>query len=105
MTVVLIPAMAGRHPAMKPIVSLPRAMPSASASSTRPCSRHLSTCTSALISVRLATSPAAAPPTPSATAASRGLAKTASSLLGRRPTSLRAVHSSIRPVMDGTVTD
>ena len=34
-TVVLIPAIAGRHPAMKPIVSLPRAMPAASASSRR----------------------------------------------------------------------
>ena len=33
----------------------------------------------------LATSPAAAPPTPSATAASRGLANTLSSLLARRP--------------------
>ena len=57
------------------------------------------------MSARLATSPAAAPPTPSATAARRGLANTASSLLGRRPTSVRAVHSRVNPVTDGTVTD
>src|SRR4051794_32163138 len=61
-------------------------------------------CRGALIGVRPAPPPAAAPPTPSATAARRGLAKTASSLLGRRPTSARALHSSIRTVMEGTVT-
>src|SRR4051812_21921596 len=50
------------------------------------------------MTVRLAISPATAPPTPSATATSRGPAKTESSLLARRrPTSLRAVASSCRP--------
>src|SRR3954469_22199503 len=50
------------------------------------------------MTVRLAISPATAPPTPSATATSRGLAKTESSLFARRlPTSLRAVASSCRP--------
>jgi hypothetical protein len=52
-----------------------------------------------LITARLATSPAAAPPTPSATAASRGLAKTASSLLARtRPTSLRAAQARLSSI-------
>ena len=44
---------------------------------------------------RLATSPAAAPPTPSATATNRGEANTNSSLLSRRPTSLSTVGSIV----------
>ena len=56
------------------IAALHEATADASARSSGSSRRHLSSWTSALIAVRLATSPAAAPPTPSATAASRGLA-------------------------------
>src|SRR5829696_8798512 len=96
--------MRGRQVAMNPTHWLPHAMAAASASSRRPRSRHLSRCTSALITALLATSPAAAPPTPSATAARRGLANTASSLSARmRPTSLRTAYCRLRPATAGTV--
>src|SRR4051812_42977563 len=84
---------------MKPIRALPVATASASASARGRSSRVLSSCASASIAARLATSPAAAPPTPSATAASRGLAYTASSLLPRTgPTSVRTAHARLRAV-------
>src|SRR4051794_24729751 len=84
---------------MKPIRALPVATASTSASARGRSSRVLSRCASASIATRLAISPAAAPPTPSATAASRGLAYTASSLLPRTgPTSVRTAHARLRAV-------
>src|SRR3954467_12464603 len=96
---------------MKPMRSLPVAIAAASASSSRPSSRHLSKWASASIAARLPPSPppgppppAAGPPTPSAPAASRGLAYTASSLLPRTgPTSVRSAQARLRPVTAGTV--
>src|SRR4051812_11994534 len=85
---------------MKPMRSLPSAIAERSASGSGRSRRRLSNATSASIAARLATSPAAAPPTPSATAASRGLAYAASSLLARAgPTSVRTADSSARAVM------
>src|SRR4051794_9067253 len=87
---------------MKPTRSLPDATASAKASSSRPSRRHLSRATSASITARLATSPATAPPTPSATATSRGLAYTLSSLLARTgPVSVRTAASSVNAVTRG----
>ena len=71
-SVVLMPDICGRLAPTKPIVSLPHAIASRSASSSGPPSRDLSRFCSAWMIQPLATSPAAAPPTPSATAARRG---------------------------------
>src|SRR6478752_7930239 len=95
--VVLMPANCGRAEAMNPIDSLPQAIAFSSAASSGMSSRLLSSSASESTIRCEATSPAAAPPTPSATAATRGLVKTASSLLARRPMSLRAAHSKARP--------
>src|SRR3954453_19140613 len=86
--VVLMPAMSGRHSATNPIVWLPHATASAISTSSGALSRRLASWFNASIAQWLATSPAAWPPTPSATAAIRGLANTASSLFGRPPTPL-----------------
>src|SRR4051794_4938184 len=99
-----MPAYCGRHSATKAIVSFPARTASGSATSSGASRRHLSRCASALTAVTLATSPAAPPPTPSATATSRGLAKSASSLFGRRsPGSLREAHARLSPVKARTV--
>jgi hypothetical protein len=58
-SVVLMPAICGRHSAMKPIVWLPHAIASATAISSRSESRELSSWSSALTIHPLATSPAA----------------------------------------------
>src|SRR3954471_17151737 len=89
---------------MNPMRSLPVATAAARASSRRPSSRVLSRCTSASIAARFATLAAAAAPTPSASAASRGLSDTAASLLPRTgPTSVRSAQARLRPVTAGTV--
>ena len=105
MSVVPIPAVSGRHSAMKAIRSLPsstaRANATSSGSSTHAFSRLASTPTT----VRLATSPAAWPPTPSATTASFAVANAASSLCGRTgPVSVRTVQERASAVTAGDAT-
>src|SRR5687767_14924413 len=100
-----MPAVSGRHSMRKAIRSLPSSTARASAASSGSSTHSFSRLASTPTTVRLATSPAACPPTPSATAASLGVAKAASSLCGRTgPVSVRAAQESASALTAGEAT-